>query len=357
MGDINTNFKATGKAMLSLIKQFSLILALAGLALSPLVGVSAPQTPSVATTKIFKVKSAKKTKKNYRKVKVRLRKSSRYKKKRAIKVDPYDGTTPLNLHSAKALVLNQNTNEIIFAKNTNTLTSIASVTKLMTAMVILDSGVDLGERVAVTEQDVDYLKGTSSRIKLGTQLTRNELLRLALIASENRAASALASTFPGGRGKFIRAMNLKAISLGMTHTHYSDSTGLDPNNMSTAEDLARLVSAAYRYNTISNITTTNEYRIYLPGYDLPLIYKNTNALVREGEWDIGISKTGFINEAGRCLVMQAKVKGEPVVIVLLDSNGKRARITDAQRVRKWLEHNNSFRGRDNSLAPVNVGQM
>jgi serine-type D-Ala-D-Ala endopeptidase (penicillin-binding protein 7) len=260
----------------------------------------------------------------------------------AINANDYDGTGALILSSAKALVINQNTNEVIYAKNTNTPTPIASVTKLMTAMVVLDSGLNLNDMITVTEDDRDYLKGTSSRLPMGTQLTRNELLHLALIASENRAASALSGAYPGGRAKFVSDMNIKAMSLGMMHTHFEDGTGLNSNNVSTAEDLARMVKAAYQYRQIREITTTGSYDIYLSNRSTATRFNNTNLLVRNhdgNDWQIGLSKTGYISEAGRCLVMQAKLVGEPVIIVLLDSEGKYTRIGDANRVKKWVEHN------------------
>lgn len=252
--------------------------------------------------------------------------------------DIYDGSTPLDLASAKAIVINQNTNEVVFAKNINEQTPIASLTKLMTAMVVLDAKLDLNDAVTISEMDVDYLKGTSSRLPVGTTLTRGDLLHLALIASENRAASALATSYPGGKAQFVRAMNAKVASLGLMHTRYHDSTGLDSSNVSTAADLVKIVEAAYHYSTIRSITTLPSYEVYLLNHDNATVFKNTNILVRNGEWDIGLSKTGYISEAGRCLVMQATVAGEPLIMVFLDSEGKYTRIGDANRVRKWMEY-------------------
>lgn len=254
--------------------------------------------------------------------------------------DAYDGSTPLYLSSSKAIVVNQNSSEIVYSKNINLQTPIASVTKLMTAMVVLDAKLNLDEAVSITESDIDYLKGTSSRLALGTTMTREDLLNLALIASENRAASALATSYPGGRGKFVRDMNLKAQSLGMTNSNFADSTGLDSSNVSTAEDLAKMVHAAYQYPIIREISTSPSYSLYLPNRNSAMVFNNTNALVRnvEGDWQIGLSKTGYISEAGRCLVMQATIAGEPLIMVLLDSDGKYTRIGDANRVRKWVEH-------------------
>ncbi len=251
----------------------------------------------------------------------------------------FDGSGILQLASSKALIINQNTGEVIFAKNTNEPTPIASITKLMTAMVMLDAKLPQDEVIEISDEDIDYLKGTSSRLTIGTQMTRGEFLQLALMASENRAASTLASNYPGGKAKFVKAMNAKALALGLSNTHFVDPTGLDSENVSTAEDLAKMVEAAYDYPQIRAATTTAEREVYLDGREYPVTFKNTNGLVREGEWEIGLSKTGFINEAGRCLVMQATIAGEPMIVVLLDSNGKLTRIGDANRVRKWMEYN------------------
>ena len=256
-------------------------------------------------------------------------------------VDHYDGTTPLKLASAKALVINQLTGEVLFAKNTNMPTPIASVTKLMTAMVMLDAHLPMDELLYISDEDVDYLKHTTSRLSVGTMLTRGELLQLALMASENRAASALGRHYPGGANAFVKAMNHKAKSLGMHSTRFVDATGLDSNNISTAEDLVKMVDAAYHYPEIRQVSTLPSQEITLYGRQNPLNFVNTNALVRGGNWDIGLSKTGFINEAGRCLVMQAQISGQPVIIVLLDSAGKLTRIGDANRIRIWVENNDA----------------
>lgn len=254
-------------------------------------------------------------------------------------VDHYDGSTPLQLSSAKALVINQKTGEVLYAKNTNVPTPIASVTKLMTAMVMLDAGLPMDELITISDEDVDYLKGTTSRLRVGTVLTRGELLQLALIASENRAASALGRAYPGGKAAFIQSMNYKAQSLGMYATRFVDSTGLDSSNVSTAEDLVKMVHAAYAYPEIRQVSTLPSQEITLYGNQNSLNVVNTNALVRSGNWVIGLSKTGYINEAGRCLVMQAEISGQPFIMVLLDSAGKMTRIGDANRVRKWVEKN------------------
>jgi D-alanyl-D-alanine endopeptidase (penicillin-binding protein 7) len=253
--------------------------------------------------------------------------------------DAYDGSGPLEIASSKALVVDQQTGETIFAKNTNVVTPIASVTKLMTAMVTLDAHLPMDDILFIGEDDVDYLKGTSSRLSVGSALTRAELLQLALMSSENRAAAALARNYPGGMSAFIKAMNLKAAMLGMKDSQFVDATGLDSNNVSTADDLVRMVNAAHQYPEIRQITTTASQEVQIYGRRSPTNFVNTNALVRaDSNWVIGLSKTGFINEAGRCLVMQAEITGKPLIIVLLDSAGKFTRIGDANRIRKWLEH-------------------
>jgi len=234
-------------------------------------------------------------------------------------------------------VINQVTGEVLYAKNTNVATPIASVTKLMTAMVMLDAHLAMDELISISDEDVDYLKGTSSRLRVGTVLTRGELLQLALMASENRAASALGRVYPGGKPAFIQAMNQKAQLLGMHSTRFVDSTGLDSGNVSTAEDLVKMVNAAYHYPEIRQVSTLPSQEVTLYGRQNALNFVNTNALVRSGNWVIGLSKTGYINEAGRCLVMQAEISGQPVIMVLLDSAGKMTRIGDANRVRKWVE--------------------
>lgn len=291
----------------------------------------------------YKIKSSRLRAK---KINVKLRSSdhlkSAFNPQQAI-YDSYDGSGVLQLASSKALVINQNTGETIYAKNTNVTTPIASITKLMTAMVMLDAKQPLDQVIYVSEEDVDYLKGTGSRLSVGAGLTRNDMLQLALMASENRAASSLAHNYPGGRYKFVQAMNAKALELGLINTHFVDPTGLDSENVSTAEDLVKMIHAAYQYPEIRLATTSPSHEVYLEGRNYPINFNNTNGLVRGGEWQIGLSKTGFINEAGRCLVMQATIAGEPMIVVLLDSNGKSTRIGDANRIRKWMEHNSEMK--------------
>lgn len=246
------------------------------------------------------------------------------------------------LASAKALVMDQATGEIIFAKNINTQTPIASVTKLMTAMVMLDAHLPMDEVLEVTDADVDTLRGSSSKLPVGSKLTRAELLHMAIMSSENRAASALGRNYPGGITAFVSAMNEKAHSLGMTSSHFVDSTGLHSENVSTAADLSKMVRAAYNYPQIRQVSTTASQEFNVHGYRNPVNFSNTNLLVRNNShnWVIGLSKTGYISEAGRCLVMQAEISGKSVVLVLLDSIGKFSRIGDAERIRRWMEARN-----------------
>ncbi|CUA82264.1 MULTISPECIES: serine hydrolase [Gulbenkiania] len=241
-----------------------------------------------------------------------------------------------HLNSSSVLVLNGLTGEPVYQKNPTKRVPIASITKLMTAMVILDSGVSLEEPVTITDAEIDRLKNTSSRLAIGTTLSRRELLLLALMSSENRAAAALARSYPGGTQAFVARMNRKARSLGMSDTIYYDPTGLDVRNTSTANDLARMVRAAYGYPLIRAFSTTHEHSITAANNRV-LQYKNSNALVRSGEWEINLQKTGYIQEAGRCLVMHATVGTQPLIIVLLAAGGPSARVNDAKAIRTWLE--------------------
>ena len=247
------------------------------------------------------------------------------------------------LRSSVALVQDARTGKIVLAKNTDAVLPIASITKLMTAMVLLDSHVDLDTRIVVSRDDVDTIKGTHSRLRTGSILTRRQLLHIALMASENRAAAALARTYPGGTEAAVAAMNAKAKALGMNDTHYVEPTGLSSSNVSTAMDLARLVKAAYKYPLIREFTTSESAEVEARGRRLA--YHNTNSLVRSPLWDIGLSKTGYISEAGRCLVMRAHVGSKDLIVVLLDSWGKYSRIGDANRIRKWLESSTALASR------------
>ena len=243
----------------------------------------------------------------------------------------------LSLRSAAAVVQDAETGEVLYGKNASTVTPIASITKLMTAMVILDAGLDPGQIITIATDDMDALRGTHSRLKPGASLSRDELLRLALMSSENRAAAALARTYPGGMEAFKGAMNHKAQMLGMNDSHFEDATGLSSANVASAEDLVKMVRAAHRYELIRSYTTTSGHEVHVAGR--PLAYRNTNRLVSNVSWNIGLSKTGFTNDAGRCLVLQAKLAERQVIIVLLDSWGKLSRIGDANRIRVWLEAN------------------
>jgi len=245
----------------------------------------------------------------------------------------HDGN-PL-LHSAAFMIADQATGNVILEKNSDAVLPIASITKLMTAMVVLDARLGLGDLITIAHEDVDTLRGSSSHVPVGTELSREDMLRLALMSSENRASAALARTYPGGTHAFITAMNRKAASLGLRDTRFSDSTGLNSANVSSARDLVKMVSAASRYPLIREFSTTANYVVYLNGR--PRQFNNTNALVSSPDWQIGVSKTGFINESGKCLVMQAWLLNKPMIIVLLDSFGRFTRVADAQRVKRWLE--------------------
>ncbi len=240
------------------------------------------------------------------------------------------------LRSSFALVYDEQTQRPLYTKNPDAVTPIASITKLMTAMVVLDSKPDLDEEISVSDADQDMLKRTHSRLGVGTTFTRREMLNLALMSSENRAASALARNYPGGTAAAVAAMNAKARELGMMNTTFRDPTGLNSQNVSTARDLVKMVAAARKYKLIHQFTTTAS-RLVEGQRGRELRFNNTNPLVKSTSWEIGLSKTGFINEAGRCLVMQAQIRQRPVIIVLLDSVGKSSRIGDANRVKKWIE--------------------
>jgi serine-type D-Ala-D-Ala endopeptidase (penicillin-binding protein 7) len=244
-----------------------------------------------------------------------------------------------DLKSAAAIVIEQGGGHVFYAKNIESVVPIASITKLMTAMVVLDANLPLAERITVTAADLDDIKGTRSRLKLGTTLTRAELLHLALMSSENRAAAALGRTYPGGFRAFVAAMNQKAVELGMWRSRFVDGTGLSSENVSTAQDLVKLAEAAYRYPLIREYTTHPDHRLRLANGKF-LTYRNSNGLVKNPEWAIGLSKTGYISEAGRCLVIQARIAARPVIIVLLDSWGKLTRIGDANRIKRWMETHN-----------------
>lgn len=242
---------------------------------------------------------------------------------------------PLDLKSSVALVIDQDTHEVLLSKNDHAVLPIASITKLMTGLIISQAQLPMDELITITQDDVDTEKGSRSRLTVGTTLTRGEMLHLALMSSENRAAHALGRTFPGGMEVFVAQMNVKARLLGMTDTRYVEPTGLSSRNQSSARDLATLVNVAHGDPLLRELSTS-------PGYEVAvgqrtLQYNNTNGLVKNPSWDIGLQKTGYISEAGRCLVMQTQVAGRKLIMVFLDSAGKFSRLGDAERVRQWVE--------------------
>lgn len=265
-----------------------------------------------------------------------MAKQSMAKRSRHSVVIDDDELGALALSSSAVMVKDQVTGAVIFEKNSQAVLPIASITKLMTAMVLLDAQPNLSETLTIGSEDVDMLKGTSSRLRVGSQLTREEMLRIALMSSENRAASSLSRHYPGGREAFVAAMNHKARELELGDTRFEDPTGLTKANVSSPRDLATLVDAAYQYPLIREFTTTASGEVNVSGRAMQ--YNNTNSLVKSSAWDIGLSKTGYISEAGKCLVMQAWLGQKPVIIVLLDSWGKLTRVADANRIKRWVEH-------------------
>lgn len=248
----------------------------------------------------------------------------------------HDVTDPLDLKSSVALVVDQETREVLLRKNDHAVLPIASLTKLMTGLIVSDARLPLDEMITITAEDVDTEKGSRSRLAVGSTLTRGELMHLALMSSENRAAHALGRSFPGGMDRFVSLMNARAIMLGMKDTRYVEPTGLSSSNRSSATDLAVLVATASQDPLLRQLSTS-------PGYEVAvgsrvLQYNNTNRLVHSPDWQIGLQKTGYISEAGQCLVMQAKVAGRKLIMVFLDSSGKLSRLADAERVRRWVEH-------------------
>lgn len=241
----------------------------------------------------------------------------------------------LDLKSSVALVIDQDTSEILFSKNDKAVLPIASLTKLMTGLVISEAHLSMDEVITISQADVDTEKGSRSRLSVGTELSRGELLHLALMSSENRAANALGRSFPGGLSKFVGLMNAKAKSIGMIDTKYVEPTGLSSSNQSSARDLAKLVDVAHRDPVLRELSTSPGYQVEVGSRTLQ--YNNTNRLVKNPSWDIGLQKTGYISEAGQCLVMQAQVAGRKLIMVFLDSAGKLSRLGDAERVRRWVE--------------------
>lgn len=243
-------------------------------------------------------------------------------------------TGPL-LTSQSALIVNNRTGEVLFQKNPNRVMPIASISKLMSAIVVLDAGQSMNERITITDAEIDRLKGTGSRLSIGTTLTRSELLHLSLMSSENRATHALGRNYPGGMSAFVDAMNRKAQSLGMGNTRFYEPTGLDFRNVSTASDLSKMVQAANKYPLIRRNSTSNYGSVYTSA-GRQQSYKNSNALVREGSWNIELQKTGYIREAGRSMVVKANVQSQPITIVLLNSPSSLSRVNDARKIESWM---------------------
>ena len=243
----------------------------------------------------------------------------------------------LDLKSSVALVIDQDTREVLFSKNEQAVLPIASLTKLMTGLIISEAKLPLDEEITITQDDVDTEKGSRSRLRVGSRISRGEALHLALMSSENRAANALGRTYPGGLEVFVKLMNAKARLLGMKDTQYVEPTGLSSRNQSSAQDLATLAHAAYQDSLLREYSTSPGYEVAVGNRTLQ--YNNTNRLVKNPDWEIGLQKTGYISEAGQCLIMQAKVAGRKVIMVFLDSAGKLSRLGDAERVRRWVESN------------------
>jgi serine-type D-Ala-D-Ala endopeptidase (penicillin-binding protein 7) len=241
---------------------------------------------------------------------------------------------PATLRSNSVLIVDADGKQVLFEKNAEAVTPIASLTKLMTALIVVEAGQDMAQMLTVTDDDVDKVKHAASRLRVGTTLSRADMLHIALMSSENRAASALGRNYPGGLVAFVAAMNRRAVALGMQHTHYAEPTGLSSENVSSAQDLAKLVMAARAQPLIRAYTTDREYAIAQGKRST--LYHNSNHLIGNASWDIELQKTGYISEAGRCMVMLASVGGRPLVMIFLDSEGKLTRFADADRVRSWL---------------------
>ena len=304
-------------------------------------GMLAPVPVAAATAE--KTAASKTTQKAQKKKKAPVKKKTRkpsarktappvlsYGQRQGLRATP----DPLSLKSSVALVVDQDTGEVIFSKNPQAVLPIASITKLMTALVVTEAELPLDEVLTVTQADVDVEKHSPSRLRVGTRLTRGEMMHLALMSSENRAAHALGRGYPGGLPAFVKAMNQKAQTLGMAGTRYVDPTGLSSGNQSNARDLAVLVEAAYQYDLIRTLSTSPEHYVAVGPRELR--YRNSNRLVTSPQWSIGLQKTGYIAEAAGCLVMQAELAGRKFIMVLLDSAGHYSRIADAERLRHWL---------------------
>ncbi len=260
----------------------------------------------------------------------------------------------LDLKSSVALVVDQETNEVLFSKNDQAVLPIASLTKLMTGVLVSEAHLNMDEVITISQADVDTEKGSSSRLQVGTQLSRGELLHLALMSSENRAAHALGRSYPGGLPVFVNLMNSKAKLIGMNDTSYVEPTGLSSKNQSSARDLAKLVKFAYGDPVLRELSTSPSYHVAVGKRTLQ--YNNTNRLVKNPSWDIGLQKTGYISEAGQCLVMQTKIAGRKLIMVFLDSAGKFSRLADAERVRRWVENTPAGGSRSGPMAAGRGGE-
>lgn len=324
--------KTTPKSLLALLVMASLAVGVVNFATA-----ATPEKKSVASKKAAKPVASKKSAKPAAANKA---KPAPVRATAAV-AEQEDGVMP-KLGSAVAVVIDQASGEILFEKNGNAVVPIASITKLMTAMVALDAEPNLAEILTIGKDDIDLLKGTHSRLTVGTQLTREEMLRLALMSSENRASSALSRHYPGGREAFVAAMNHKARALGLTDTRFADPTGLTAANVASAHDLVKMVDAAHQYPLIREFSTMEEHQVAVKGR--PQTFRNTNALVKNEGWHIGLSKTGYISEAGKCLVMLTWLNNKPTIIVLLDSWGKLTRVGDANRIKRWMESLASAQG-------------
>jgi D-alanyl-D-alanine endopeptidase (penicillin-binding protein 7) len=328
------------------------------LSLMLMIGLSSPTSESLAATssesssnakKSQQAKSTQKARKSAAtKSSTKTKKVSKSTKPRQslVKRDPTNrmsaGTrlglrsalTDVALNSSAVLVVDQISGEVLLEKNPNSVLPIASITKLMTALVVAEAELPMDEKIAITQDDADLEKYSKSRLKVGTQLTRAQVMHLALMSSENRAAHALGRTYPGGMSAFVEAMNIKALQLGMKDSKFVEPTGLNAGNVSSPRDLVRLVEEAHQVSEIREFSTAKNLVVKVGGRSQQ--YMNSNALARGDRWELGLSKTGFIKEAGRCLVMQAEVEDRPVIMVMLDAQGKNQRLRDAERIRRWL---------------------
>jgi D-alanyl-D-alanine endopeptidase (penicillin-binding protein 7) len=304
-----------------------LALALSGLVFTPVVEAKPNQKPA----KTSSIKAKKATKKKLSRIKARVPKKPSYGQIAGL----HQSSDELSLRSSVAYVIDQDTQEVLLSKNDNAVLPIASITKLMTGLVIREANLSMDEDITITSEDIDTEKGSSSRLRPGVSLTRGELLHLALMSSENRAAHALGRTYPQGLSAFVLQMNAKAKQLGMQDTKFAEPTGLSSRNQSSAKDLATLVAVAANDPTLRELSTSGGMDVEVGSKTLK--YKSTNRLVTNPNWSIDLQKTGYISEAGQCLVMQVKVAGRKLVMVFLDSAGKFSRTADAERVRRWVE--------------------